>query len=255
MFNHIRKIHPDELLKNTTRKWLDDAESGKPLKVYWTTKDDFDEEHITAIYVCLSTNKTFVSAQKAEDHFKKDKAALKDHNKQIKDLKKQHAKFRKDKAKQDAKTNPRPAQHLRMYRENNPVLARMIWRGILHHKAVMDCCKLICMKRNFNEEKPMYLWDDEHMMNEQVTYEDFMIKHEFLVSRFNDCLESQCLNTKTLNALWFELHEMWRRNYRESVPWLFEELKYMKENFDAHFEGNTDMFYGYATEDMEGVSF
>lgn len=92
VFNHIRTKHPGLFHQLTTRNWLDDASKGKPLKVMWEIKNDFNEEEVIIIFGCLSTNKTFKSEYQALNHFKKDKEALRDHNKQIAELIKTRAK-------------------------------------------------------------------------------------------------------------------------------------------------------------------
>jgi hypothetical protein len=86
LFSHIRNQHPGFFHQITTRKWLEDASVGSPLKLMWEVKDDFDDTKIIIIYGCLSSNKTFKSSHQAVNHFKKNKDALKDHNKQIKEL-------------------------------------------------------------------------------------------------------------------------------------------------------------------------
>jgi hypothetical protein len=86
LFAHIRLKHPGFFHQITTRKWLEDASEGLPLKLMWEVKDDFDDSKVIIIYGCLSTDKTFKSESRALAHFKKNKDAFKDHNKQIKQL-------------------------------------------------------------------------------------------------------------------------------------------------------------------------
>jgi hypothetical protein len=253
MFNHIRKSHPDELLKNTTRRWLEDAENGQPLRVYWTLKDDFDEEHVTSLYVCLSTNKTFISLQKATDHFKKDKAALKDHNKQLKQLKKDHSKYRKEKAKASPKTPETPLSLA--LRSNDPELARAIWRALLNTVTTLECCRMLCRRSLFTSETKVYLYDAKLGLFEEVGYAALCDIHDALLTKFQVFKAAKCLDVKPLWALFWEMEDFWRRSYRESVDGLSETLRSLHPSFNHGINGDESVFYGIATEEMKGVPF
>jgi hypothetical protein len=84
MFNHIYVKHPGYFQEMTTKQWLLEAQSGKPLKVCWNKMNDFDEEETVTIFGCLATKKTFQTEYKAQAHFAKHPDALKEHNKDIK---------------------------------------------------------------------------------------------------------------------------------------------------------------------------
>ena len=103
MFNHIRVKHEGYFQKMTTAQWLNEAASGKPLRIFWEVMNDFDESEITTIYGCLSTNKTFQREDKAIAHFKKNSKDLTEHNKQVKKMMKTRVATLKLQAEMDKK--------------------------------------------------------------------------------------------------------------------------------------------------------
>ena len=253
MFAHIRKFHSNEILKNTNRKWLQDAEQGKPLRVWWTTMNDFDEEESTIIYVCLSTNKTFTTEVGCEQHFKKDKKVLKDHNIQLKQLKKDYEAMKKEKAKK-AKQTVKPKTAFDLARDqNSPELARAIWKGLLHHKRVCEVAMSICQRRGYTNQTVMYFYDTKTHTSNPVTYDVFNEKYEKLMTTIQSLKEQQCLDVKPLLDVWSDTWNFWSHNFRES---LFEFSESMRDVFPSYnqFIGNDDLF-GFATDEMEGVDF
>ena len=145
MFNHIRGKHPGYFQQLTTKKWLEDASSGKPLRIMWEVKDDFDELEIISVYGCLSSNKTFKTEYKALEHFKKNKNDLKEHNKQIKELMKTRVRvltLDAEKAKAQTQGPPLPLalQEYKMLMEtNDPELIDTL-------KSICDNYFIICEK-------------------------------------------------------------------------------------------------------------
>jgi len=252
MFAHIRKFHSDEILKNTNRKWLQEAEQGKPLRVWWTTMNDFDEEESTIIYVCLSTNKTFTTEYGCEQHFKKDKKVLKDHNVQLKQLKKDYEAMKKEKAKKAKAVKPKSAFELARD-QNSPELARAIWKGILHHKRVCEVAMMICQRRGYTNATVMYLYDMKTHVTDTVKYDVFNEEYEKLMTTIQSLREQQCLDVKQLLDVWGRVWNFWSHNFRES---LFEFSETMGEVLPSYnqFIGD-EASYGYATDEMEGVDF
>lgn len=255
MFAHIRKFHNVELLKNTNRRWLDEASAGNPLRVWWTKKNDFDEDEETILYVCLSTNKTFTSAMKAQAHFQKDKDALKDHNKQLKQLRKDFETMKKadnKKKKQEANTDPYILRRNNAFNNNDPELAHAIWRGILNSKKVCECALVICKRRGYKPDTPMYLWDKYHKMFEEIKFSDFIVHHEKLMTKIETLIQAKCLDVMLLHKIYMEVLCFWLQNYKESIMAFHEDMKELHPIYNCIAE---EKYYNYATEEMEGVVF
>jgi hypothetical protein len=252
MFGHIRKFHNDELLKSTSRRWITEAETGEPLRVFWSKKNDFDEDEDTVLYVCLASNKTFVSEHKANEHFAKDKTAKKEHNKQLKQLKKEYDTMKKLQAKK-AKQRPESAFDIAL-RTNDPELARAIWRGILHHRKVNQCSMMICRRRGYSESTPMYLYNNKENRYTDTYFPTFVEAYEKLMNQVDELKDNECLETKVLLDLYFALWNFWDQNFRES---LFEFRESILEAFPLYNHGvnGDDKFYGFATDEMEAVNF
>jgi len=255
MFNHIRKLHPDELLRNTTQSWIADAENGKPLRVWWSKLNDFDEEEETVIFACLSTNKTFTNEAKAMQHFQKDKAALKEHNKQLKQLKKDLTAYKKaqqKKKKELIKQDPYILRRNNAFNTNDPDLARAIWRGILNSKKVCELAMMICNRRGYTKDTSMYIYDKRHKMFEQVTFFDFTLYHNALMEKINEAIAEQCMDTAALHKLFIEAYCFWHQNYDESIMGFHADMKALHPCYNYVPD---EKFYNYATEEMEGVAF
>lgn len=247
MFNHIRKLHNEELLKNTSKKWLEEADTGKALKFWWSKKNDFDEDEEIVIYVCLSTNKTFTTQERADLHFKKDKALLKDHNKNLKELKKQFATYKKQQAKRATPTKTKWQLGLE---SNDPELARSLWKSILHHKKVNECAMMICNKRGYSNDVEVFLFDKERY--NLVKWNEFVTEYNRLMSKVEYLQAQKCLEVKTLWNLWTNLWTFWTNSFRESMFEFSSSLAEVFPNYN-HFYGTDD--YGFGSEDMEGVTF
>lgn len=253
MFSHIRKFHADELLKSTNKRWLDEAEHGKPLKVWWTKKNDFDEEEYTILYVCLSTNKTFVSELKANEHFKKDKAALKDHNKQLKQLRKDYTVMCKAKAKAQREAVKYESPYQIALKENNPELARAMWKGILHHKKVCEIAMMLCHRRGYHSDTKMYYHPARNEGVIEMNFLQFTEHYNNLIDKIQSLKEQQCLDAKVLLNVWCDTWRLWTATFRDSLFAFSESMLELHPTYNQ-FVGN-DTSYGFATEEMEGVNF
>lgn len=265
MFNHIRKTHPEELLKNTNRRWIEDAESGKPLRLYWETKNDFDDIDYTTLYACLATNKTFTTEMGARQHLAKDPKILKEHNKHIKQIKKDFQAFHKaehkrkaEAQKKKAKTDPALIRLNEAKESNSPELARAIWRGILNQETTLKVCMMICKRRGYGETTPMYFLNKKKTPQQdcfdQISFAEFCVAYEQLLQKIQEYKMSRCLDVKKLNALFFEAMMFWRSNFAESMMNLNEDLRVLHPNYNIGGYGD-EKFFGFATEEMEGVDF
>jgi len=255
MFAHIRKFHADELLKSTSRRWITDAENGKPLRVWWTKKNDFDEDEDTVLYACLGTNKTFTTEYGCEQHFKKDKAALKEHNKQLKQLKKDYEAHKKAqaKAKKDlVKQDPYILRRNNAFNTNDPELARSIWRGILNSKKVCELSMYLCQKQGYKPETRMYVWDKRQKMFEEIRFDDFTTRHEKLMTKIETLIQAKCLDVMLLHKVYIEVLCFWYQNYRESIMGFHDDMKALRPFYNYQPD---EKFYDYAIEEMEGVDF
>jgi O6-methylguanine-DNA--protein-cysteine methyltransferase len=255
MFAHIRKFHETDFFNSTSRHWIEEAENGEPLRVFWETTNDFDEQETTVLFVCLSTNKTFTQHHKCLEHFKKDKKALKDHNSQIKQLKKDFAKYKKEKSKQAKKSKVDPAtqRFVQAVNSNDPDLARAYWRRILNDKSTLECCKMLCQRREYQMETPMYLFDKKHRIFEQIPYGEFMTHYNDLMEKINFHFTSRCLNVKVVQALHFEAMDFWRTNFSESMMNLNEDLRLLQPLYNIGV--GDEEFFEVATKEMPSVDF
>jgi hypothetical protein len=258
MFAHIRKFHPQELMKNINREWLADADQGKPLRVWWSKKNDFDEDEETVLYVCLSTDKTFTTGFGCEQHFKKDKAALKDHTKQLKQLKKDfeaHKKATVKAAKMKKVENKKTPYNLRFVEarnRNDPDMARAIWRGILNNKKSCECAMVICKRRGYGSNTSMYVFDNKHRLFEEINFSDFIPLHEKLMTKIETLLQVKCMDVKILEQAYREVLYFWLQNYTESIWGFNEDVTAMHP---SHRCPTDELFYNYAAEEMEEVDF
>lgn len=255
MFAHIRKLHHDELLKSTNRRWITEAENGSPLRVWWTKKNDFDEEELTILYVCLGSNKTFTTAYGCQQHFKKDKTALKEHNKELKQLKKDfeaHKKAQAKASKQKVKTDPYMLRRINAFNTNDPELARSIWRGILNNKKVCELSLYICNKSRYYPSTPMYFWDKKQKMFEEIRFDDFNVCHEKLMTKVETLLETKCMDVMLLHKVFCETLCFWDQNYRESIMGFPYEMKALYPIYNYQPD---QKFFDYAIDEMPGVDF
>jgi len=137
MVNHIHSKHNREFLNGLTKKWLEEAEKNRPLKLYWEKPNDFDEIEVLNLYACMGTFKTFMTEERALLHFKKNPDALKKHNKEITKLKKDYEKKKEAEKKEKAK-NPTLFSFKKLSEQNDPDLVKSLYRNALHLVSVID---------------------------------------------------------------------------------------------------------------------
>lgn len=259
MFNHIRKMHYTDFLRKTNRRYIEEASNNKPLKLYWTKMNDFDEEDDIILYACLATNKTFITESRAIVHFAKDKKLLKEHTKQLKEIKKDYNDMKKDDAKKQSK-NAHQSRFMEARRNNDPVLARVFWKGILHFVRVIEICQFICDKRKYSPETSMYIkkadvkgrtpmYRDDF---DEVPYKTFLIHQSELLTRVERIKEQRCLDVKTLESLYFDVWTWWNTNYRESILEFFESIR---KAMPDYWPETSDEYFNIANESMPGVDF
>lgn len=137
IFHHIRVHHITEFLSATQRKWIAEAEAGRPLKVFWETKNDFDEIETKIVYGCLSSDKCFMTEERGIRHFKHNPDHLKKHNRELKKLKKEFE-LKKKREEAERKKNPQAFALQKAMMESDPLLVEGLWRGMFHWKNACD---------------------------------------------------------------------------------------------------------------------
>lgn len=214
MFNHIRLSHSREFLHQTNKKWIDEAEQGQALKMWWTTKNDFDEDVDKVIYACLSTNKTFLTEARAIQHFKKDKAALKDHNKQLKAFRKEFER----KQQEERKPSSFAVQYQQALEKNDPQLVQELWNAIILYRSICKDAMRLCEVRKFNEQTIMYQKQDKSFV--EISYPLFRDNYaNILLQKVDDLITTKCVNAKVLDQINKQLFKLWNVDLAESIPW------------------------------------
>jgi hypothetical protein len=98
----------------------------------WDGEDEHGEPELKTYYVCLATNKTFMSKVRAVCHFKKNKGLMKEHNVALTKLKRDYAKVKKQQA-YDRAQHPVIKATKEAKAMNDPHLSRCFWRSIIHY--------------------------------------------------------------------------------------------------------------------------
>jgi len=144
MFLHLKTKHPGYFQQQTTKRWLQEGQHGKPLKIFWDIKNDFDETETIVLLGCLSTGKTFNYESKAINHFQKNPAALKEHNMLVSEMIKARdgdlAVQRQIAKVKDYIPPPEKSEYLEMKKSNHPELCSALLDVINNHLEV--CSKL-----------------------------------------------------------------------------------------------------------------
>jgi hypothetical protein len=141
MFLHIKTKHAGYFQQQTTKNWLQEANQGKPLKVFWNKTNDFGEEDTIVIFGCLSSGKTFNLEHKAILHFKKNPSDLKEHNRLISEfLKTRNVDLEMERKEKEQKAIiPDRAEYIQMKKDNDPELCEAL-------RDVVDNHMQVCMK-------------------------------------------------------------------------------------------------------------
>lgn len=138
MFLHIKTKHSGYFQQQTTKFWLQEAQLGKPLKVFWNKTNDFGEEETIVIFGCLSSGKTFNYEMRATAHFKKNPSDLKEHNRLVSEfLKIRNIELEKLRKEQDVIV-PRKTDYSEMKKNNDPELCNALFDVIKNHQDVCN---------------------------------------------------------------------------------------------------------------------
>ena len=248
LFSHIHTKHPSELSSMTQSKFINEAITGIPLKMYWTITNDFDEEVEEDIYVCLGTSKTFKTMQRGMSHFKKDKKAKADHIKAVKALKKTIEKEKKVKQK-IIPLDSHYQKELQMIKTNDPNFARMLWKGILYHVGILKTCQWFATLQEWSPIAPSALYNTKTKALEDISWEELNLRITQAIDRVEELRQEKCLTPKILQPLWYSLYILWDKSLRDTMPTCPAWETAVKPNgFTA------DTLY-YANDRMEGVDF
>jgi hypothetical protein len=141
VFLHLKSKHQGYFQQQTTKKWLQESQLGRPLKVFWEVKNDFDEPELIVLFGCLSSGKTFNLEHKGLLHFKKNPSDLKDHNRLVSELiKTRNIDLASQKPKQLIGLVPEKQEYMDMKKNNDPELCLALLDVIDNHLIV--CTKL-----------------------------------------------------------------------------------------------------------------
>ena len=140
IFLHIKSKHPGYFQQQTTKNWLQEAQLGKPLKVFWNKINDFNEEETFVIFGCLSSGKTFNYEQKAISHFKNNPSDLKEHNRLVSEfLKRRNVQLEEERKQKEEKAFiPERSEYIQMKKNNDPELCSALMDVIHNHMAVCE---------------------------------------------------------------------------------------------------------------------
>lgn len=221
IFNHIRVKHPREMITMTTRKFLEEAVKGFPLCIYWIVKNDFDEEEESKIFVCLSTNKTFKTEERANLHFNKSPADKKKHMAHAKMLLKD---FQKEKKKKNEIVNPYQKKHSEMIKNNDPALAKALWRGLMFHKSRLELGLWFAEKQQLDDSYVCFSYRQMTRSYEPTTW--FQMRSDCMnqIEHINILLRTKCMDCNTLKSRWFAAYLFWSKDLATSLD-LCDSLK------------------------------
>lgn len=138
MFNHIKIKHSGYFQQQTTKLWLQEANQGKPLKIFWNKKNDFNEEETIVIFGCLSSGKTFTTESRGIIHFKKNPSDLKEHNRLVTELLNVRDEQLKKQRKNTFSVIPEKSEYIQMKKDNDPELCGALMDVIKNHLDICD---------------------------------------------------------------------------------------------------------------------
>lgn len=190
--------HYKEFLNLTCEKWISDAEKGEALKIMWDGEDEHGEPELKTYYVCLATNKTFISIVKANIHFKKNKSVMKEHNQALTKLKRDYAKIKQI---QDIERAQHPV--IKATREakatNSPYLARCFWRSILQYSR---SCKMMIDRTADRDPLFDMFQSSPHAFNSNLTtIGQWRSQFEVKMVEMQKLYDEKCLDWKVLEPL------------------------------------------------------
>lgn len=140
-------------------------------------------------------------------------------------------------------------------KSNDPELARALWRAIQNNETTLGCCRMIAKRWQFNNDTPVYMYDNKYRMFEEVPYSKLAAAHDELLARIQKHRDEKCLHVDTLWTLFHDTEDFWRRDYRESLFDLSDSLRSIHPLFNHGMNGDENVYFGFATEQMKGVDF
>jgi hypothetical protein len=155
MFNHLKTKHVGYFQQQTTKHWLREAQKGQPLKVFWTVKNDFDEEELIVLFGCLASGKTFNLEHKAITHFKNNPKDLQEHNKEIAQMIKLRKETLDRERKEEEKNNlcaPERKEYKLMKASSDPELIKAIDFIVENH---LEVCNRLALDAKDNLDLTM----------------------------------------------------------------------------------------------------
>jgi len=200
MVNHIHNKHRKEFLDGLTLKWIEKAEAGEPLKLYWEKKDDFDEIEIMNLYTFLGNYKTFMLEERALQFAKKNPDMMKEHNKELTKLKKEYMKKKQEEKKLNSKLSPEQQRFYAAKQSNDPSLVRAMYRHALHMEPVIE--RLI---DSVKPDVPL-----THMSNvgngyghefASLTVEQLIEMYKDTKEKLHEAIQEKLLSYRVLNAI------------------------------------------------------
>lgn len=240
VFLHLKSKHQGYFQQQTTKKWLQESQLGRPLKVFWEVKNDFDEPELIVLFGCLSSGKTFNLEHKGLLHFKKNPSDLKEHNRLVSELIRTRVMDMKD-AKSSAPLVKQ--EYMDMKKNNDPELCLALLDVIDNHLAV-------CVKLQKDAQEYLDLGSKVHNSNAAGAKKEHTILELFeILEKWKSILEQRPMNYKTLsNGLSFLWHFIHIRKFFTSgysapeldYPWFISrdhpngELSYGSSRFQKY---------------------
>jgi len=237
VFLHLKTKHTGYFQQQTTKLWLQEANQGKPLKIFWNKKNDFDEEETIVLFGCLSSGKTFNLEHKAILHFKKNPSDLKEHNRLVTELlNNRNTELEKTRKEKEEKAFiPEKSQYMQMKKDNDPELCGALMDVIKNH---LDICERL------SEDVKKHLDMSSKVFNPNAAgSQKLHTVYEFLemLEKVRDAIKKKPTQYKILsNILGYLWHFLHLRKFFNgySAP----ELKYPWFNSRDHPEG--ELSYG-----------
>jgi hypothetical protein len=230
VFNHLYSKHNTEFFNSLNRDWLLKSKEDSPLLVWWTYKDDFDEEKTVNLFGCLATKKTFMTEERALQYFKKSPDVLKLHNKELAKLKK---KARSNTTTVKSISSKTPFQEA-MDRQD-PDLARALYSRYLYR---LERCRMAIevMSTDYTNESKFRTGAGELTVSFRTLKENMT----HIESELEKFIKNKDLDPKHLYSLFYKVEEiifvgMYHTN-------LSHHYKYVSTEGDGNMLGPTDKF-------------
>lgn len=205
VFLHLKSKHIGYFQQQTTKKWLQESQIGKPLKIFWEITNDFGEEELIILFGCLSSGKTFNYEAKAISHFKKNPSDLKEHNRLVYELIKTRAMdLATRKPVQLDGMPPERSEYINLKKSNDPELCLALLDVVKNHIAI---CDKLANDVNNNLDMSSKVFNANASGSQKTHTIPEMLE---LLRKTHEMLENNPLNFKILSIalsnLWHFLH-------------------------------------------------